>query len=157
MKAIQAILVALVAAIIVTSVAAADPEAAKQRVAINMKIYPQKTFVLTPLQAGRLKRDSGTIRSNLANTPGRNVMRDGQNVTIFNVVWRFTGKQGTLTLRERNEWVAVELGEDSVALGTWKVLRGTGQYAGITGRGGSGHAGLGSPWYARYEGFLSSP
>ena len=43
MKAIQAILVALVAAIILTSVAAAGPEAAKQRVAIDMKIcWPGK-------------------------------------------------------------------------------------------------------------------
>ena len=42
MKAIQAILVALVATIILTSVAAAGPQAAKQRVAIDMKIYPGK-------------------------------------------------------------------------------------------------------------------
>ena len=52
MKAIQAVFVALVATIIVTSVAAAGPDAAKQRVVINMKIYPQKTFVLLPLDAG---------------------------------------------------------------------------------------------------------
>ena len=56
MKAIQAVLVALVATIIVTSVAAAGPDAAKQRVAINMKIYPQKTFVLLPMHAGPLER-----------------------------------------------------------------------------------------------------
>ena len=31
---------------------------------------------------------------------------------------------------------------DSVALGTWKVVRGTGQYAKIAGGGRSGHAGL---------------
>ena len=41
MKARHAILVALVAAISMTSVAAAGPGAAKQRVAINMKIYPR--------------------------------------------------------------------------------------------------------------------
>ena len=56
MKAIQAVFVALVATIILTSVAAAGPDAAKQRVVIDMKIYPQKTFVLLPLQAGPLKR-----------------------------------------------------------------------------------------------------
>ena len=43
MKAIQAILVALVAAIILTSAAAAGPDAAKQRVAIDMKLcWPGK-------------------------------------------------------------------------------------------------------------------
>ena len=58
-------------------------------------------------------------------------------------------------LRERNEWVSVGNGDDSVALGTWNVVRGTGQYAGLAGSGRSGHAGLGTPWYARYEGFLA--
>jgi hypothetical protein len=157
MKARHAILVALAGAFMLTSVAAAGPDAAKQRVVINMKILPQGKFVLTPLNTGVLTGDWGTIRGNWESVPGRNVMRAGQKVTIFNVFWTFTGKQGKLTIRERTEWVAVELGEDSVALGTWKVVRGTGQYAGITGSGGSGHAGLGRPWYARYEGFLNSP
>jgi hypothetical protein len=157
MKTRHAVLVSLAAAVTLTSVAAAGPDAAKQRVVINMKIIPQEKFVLTPMNTGVLRGDSGTISGNWASVRGRNVMRAGQKVTIFNVRWTFTGKQGVLTIRERSEWVAVELGEDSVALGTWKVVRGTGQYAGITGSGGSGHAGLGRPWYARYEGFLNSP
>jgi hypothetical protein len=157
MKAIQAILVALVATIILTSVAAAGPEAARQRVAINMKIYPQKTFVLTPLQAGHLKPDSGTINSTWLNIRGRDVMRDGQKVTIYNgAVTTLTGKRGTLTIRDRNEWIDVG-NDDQIAFGTWKVVRGTGQYAGIVGKGRQGHAGLGSPWYARYEGLLTHP
>ena len=45
-------LVALATAVTLTSVAAAGPNAAKQRVAIDMKLWPQKTFVFTPLQAG---------------------------------------------------------------------------------------------------------
>jgi hypothetical protein len=157
MKARHAVLVALAAAVTLASVAAAGPDAAKQRVAIDMKIYPQKTFVLTPQQFGPLKRDSGTI--NGTDVPGRKVMRDGQEVTIYDgVVWTLTGKRGTLTIRDRNEWVAVESGEDAVGIGTWRVVRGTGQYAGIVGKGRNGHAGLGNPrWYARYEGFLSLP
>ena len=58
MKARLTILAAIAAAVTLASVAAAGPTAAKQRVAINMKIHPQGTFVLTPLQAGPLKRDS---------------------------------------------------------------------------------------------------
>jgi hypothetical protein len=138
-------------------VAAAGPDAAKQRVAINMKIYPQKTFVLSPLQAGPLKPDAGTISSTRLNIPGRDVMRDGQKVTVYNgAVTTLTGKRGTLTIRDRNEWVDVG-NDDSIAISTWNVVRGTGQYAGIAGKGRGGHAGLGSPWYARYEGLLNLP
>ena len=152
-------LVALATAVTLTSVAAAGPNAAKQRVAIDMKLYPQKTFVLMPLQFGPLKRDSGRISHNFLSIPGRDVMRDGQKVTIYDGgVATLTGKRGTLTIRDRNEWVAVESGEDAVAFGTWKVVRGTGQYAGIVGKGRDGHAGLGNPrWYARYEGVLTVP
>lgn len=45
--------------------------------------------------------------------------------------------------------------EDAVAFGTWKVLGGSGQYAGVTGGGRSAHAGLGHAWNARYDGFLT--
>jgi len=91
-------------------------------------------------------------------------MRDGQRVTIYDGgVITLTGKLGTLTIRDRNEWV--ELGRDGngdgetdgIGIGTWKVTRGTGQYAGIVGKGRNAHIGLGNPWYARYEGFLNSP
>ena len=112
MKATQAVLVALVATIILASVAAAGPDAAKQRVAIDLKLWPQKTFVLTPLQAGPLKTDSGTISHNWLSIPGRDVMRDGQKVTIYDGgVATLTGKRGTLTIRNRNEWV--DLGRDA--------------------------------------------
>lgn len=168
MRAIQAILVALVATIILTAVAMAAPHAAKQRVAIDMKFCSpgksQGTFVLTPLRGGPLKGDSGTISHDFLSIQGRDVMRDGQKVTIYDGgVATLTGKRGTLTIRDRSEWVNLgndanrDGNEDSVAFGTWKVVRGTGQYAGIVGKGRDGHAGLGCPWYARYEGFLSSP
>jgi len=157
-------LLALAAAVTLTSVAAAGPHAAKQRVAIDLKLWPQKTFVFTPLQAGPLKSDSSTIGHNLLSITPRDVLRDGQHVTIFDGgVATLTGKRGTLTIRDHNEWVHLERdgngdGElDAIAIGTWKVVRGTGQYAGIAGKGRGGHVGLGSPWYARYEGLLSSP
>ena len=168
MKARHAVLVALAAAVTLTSIAVAGRDAAKQRVVIDMKLCSpgksQKTFVLTPLQAGPLKRDSGTISFNFLSIPPRDVMRDGQKVTIYDRgVATLTGRVGTLTIRERTEWVHLEQdgngdGElDTIAVGTWKVMRGTGQYAGIAGKGRNGHLGLGSPWYARYEGFLTRP
>ena len=163
MKTFSLCVAALVAVVTLTSVAAARPDAAKQRV-VNMKIYPQKTFVLTPQQAGSLKSDSGTIRSNWLSIPGRKVMRDGQEVTIYDgAVTTLTGKRGTLTIRDRNEWVDLARDgngdgeDDGIGIGTWKVTRGTGQYAGIVGKGRMAHVGLGSPWYARYEGLLSLP
>lgn len=156
MHARHIVLAVLAAAVTLTSVAAAGPAAAKQRVAINMKILPESTFVLTPLQAGTLKRDSGTISGNWRNAPGREVVRKGQTVGIYTNTWTLTGKRGKLVFRERIEWVDVG-NDDDVATGTWQVVRGTREYAGIAGSGGSGHAGLGSPWYARFEGFLILP
>jgi hypothetical protein len=152
--AAMAVLVAV--GVTLSSVAAAGPGAVKQRVAIETRILPQGTFVLTPLATGALQPDSGTVSGNWRSLPGRKVMRAGQEVTVYNASWTLTGKQGTLTFRERTEWVAVG-GDDGVALGTWNVVRGTGAYARLTGSGGSGHAGLGTPWYARYEGVVTVP
>ena len=154
---------ALAAAVILTFVVAAGHAATKQRIAINMKILPQSTFVLTPVGGAALKRDSGTVSGTWRSVPGRNVSRNGQKVTIFSGgVWTLSGKRGTLMIRERNEWVDTgsdvnrDSLDDGVALGTWTVVRGTGDYAGVTGSGGSGHVGLGNVWNARYEGFLTT-
>jgi hypothetical protein len=164
MKTFSLCVAALVAAVTLTTVAAAGSAAAKQRVAIDLKLWPQKKFVFTPLQAGPLKTDSGTISHNFLSIPGREVMRDGQKVTIYDGgVATLTGKRGTLTIRNRNEWVDFARDangdgqNDGIGIGTWKVVRGTGQYAGIVGKGRGGQIGLGSPWYARFEGFLTLP
>jgi hypothetical protein len=160
MKPQLAVLVALAAAVTLTSVAAAGTAATKQRVAIDARVLPQSTFVLTPLKAGALKRDSGTFYRR--RDTERSVVRNGLRVMITTNTWDLTGKRGTLRIREQVEWVNIEAdgnddgSNDSVATGTWKVVRGTGEYAGATGSGRSGHAGLGQPWNARYEGFLTS-
>jgi hypothetical protein len=163
MNARLTILFAVLAAVTLTAGAAARPDAAKQRVAINAKILPGGTFVLLPLQAGALKRDSGTFYGNWQTAPGRRVIRNGQEVGTYTNTWTLTGTRGRLTIRERIEWVHIgsdgngDGEEDGVATGTWRIVRGTGVYARIAGGGGSGHAGLGSPWNGRFEGFLTVP
>jgi hypothetical protein len=157
-------MLAILAAVAVTlaSVAAAGPDAAKQRVALTVTILPSSKGVLTPLKDGALKRDSGTFSGTIGQTPDRTVVREGQTVEIYHNVWTFTGKGGSLMFRERTE--AVELGQDldhnsfqdGIAIGTWKVVRGTGDYAGIAGGGRSVHFYQGNRWVARYEGFLTS-
>jgi hypothetical protein len=160
MKIRQAILVLVVLAVGVTltSVAAARPEAAKQRVAIDME--GGQSFTLYPLRAGALKRDSGPSTADPRS--GRSFMRQGQQVSIYNITYMLSGKQGNLTIQERNEWVDVSQknarGFDyrpGVAIGTWKVVRGTGAYAKVVGGGRTAHAGMGKQWFIRLEGYLT--
>jgi hypothetical protein len=159
MKARNAVLLALAAAVTLTSVAAAGPGAAKQRVAIWMRDLGNGTFVLTPLQPGTLKRDSGTVSGVFKESA--TVMREGQSVFISRNTYTFKGKRGTMSIRERNEFVNVSnekvKGFDftpGIGIGTWKVVGGTRAYAKITGGGRSGVQG--HPWLAQLEGFLTS-
>lgn len=156
MKAFPVLLVALVAAIMLTSVAAAGPDGAKQRVVITMKNLPDGQFVLEPMQTGALQRDTGT--TSVAITRLSNVMRDGQLAERYRLVFTLKGKRGTLTTQERNDWL--NTGGPYVAIGTWKVVRGTGQYARVRGGGRDAGAGLdqgNGDWYSAQEGFLTSP
>jgi hypothetical protein len=158
MKARRAILVALAAAVTLTSVAAARPEAAKQRVMITSQAAGTTNaapFVLTPLQTGAIRRDLGT---QVTVTPsGREVMRGGQRVTIYELVATQKGKRGSLVIRYRTEYVDAGNGYH-VGTGTWKVVRGTGQYAGVRGGGRSGAVYLDQgPWSSRAEGVLTLP
>lgn len=161
MRAAHAALAALVVAVTLVAVAAAGPTAAKKRVAFELEMYPDQTFVLVPLTSG-LKGDSGTI-VRIPESEGREVLRDGQRLTIYDATWPLKGKRGSVTIRERNEWAFLgsnvnnDRFEDAVAFGTWKIVRGTGQYAGVTGGGRSAHAGLGNNWNARYEGLVTTP
>ena len=157
MKTRYVVLVALIAAVTLTSIAAAGSSATKQRVQIDIKSPGDTfdTFVLTPLQAGAIERDSGTQEC-FAGESHRTVVRDGQEAHIWDCPARtFVGKQGKLVLRTRFTWN--DALRYNIATGTWKVVSGTGQYARITGAGRSAYVG-GATWMrARYQGFLTSP
>lgn len=155
MKARVVLVVVLAVAVVLTGAAAAEP-AAKQRVAINMKFHAS-TFVLSPLQPGAVKRDSGTMLGDVANGRCRNVVRDGQKVAVCSGGSTLTGTRGTLTIRTHEEWVDSGNAPCGIGFGTWKVVRGTGHYRGITGGGRSAYEGHCSKWYARHEGFLTIP
>ena len=146
MKAHLAVVAAFSVAVTLASVAAGSgPTPRSSELRSSSKLQPEQTFVLTPFKAGALKRDSGRGLS-IVSDNGRDVMRGGQEVTIHQGTLTLEGKRGTLTIRERNEWVAVSnenaLGfafPPGVAIGTWKVVRGTGQYAQVTGGGRQRH------------------
>jgi hypothetical protein len=162
MKARHVVLAALAAAVTLTSVAAASPDSAKQRVAIMTRGVANAsgtaTFVLTPLRVGALKRDSGSTGVEGSLPPERVVMREGQTVSIYDpIVETLKGKRGTLVIRSRIEYVDAANGYH-VGTGIWKVVRGTGQYARITGGGRRGDVYLDrGPWSGRSEGFLVLP
>jgi hypothetical protein len=157
MKARYIVLAVLAAAVTSTSVAAAGPEAAKQRVAITSKGVLNATafgkFVFTPLQAGVLQRDTGTETSQWSE---RVVLRAGHGVRVQNNVTTREGKRGSFVVRSRIEYV--DAGNGYLAgTNTWKFVRGTGQYAQITGGGRDGDVVAGRRWSDYYEGFLTPP
>lgn len=159
MRIRQAIFAAVAAAVTLTSVAAAGPNAPRQRVAITTQFSGQthvSPFVLTPLQTGALKRDSGTLTVVGAGlSPKQVVMRKGQKVEIYDGTAVLKGKQGSLVIRSRAAYVYGGNGYH-VGTGTWNVVRGTGEYARITGGGRSGHVWLDrGPWSSRNEGYLT--
>lgn len=157
MQAGRIIVAALVAAIGLTSVASARPDATKQRVQIDMQIHPKTTFALATLQSGPLKRDSGTQKCNGDFDISDAIQRNGQEAYPWECrTLVFTGKRGTLVLRSRFSWIEAG-GAYNIATGTWKVVRGTGQYARVTGDGRIAQVGAPKVALARYQGYITSP
>jgi hypothetical protein len=149
-----AAIVALLVALTLATVSGAAPGTAKQRVAITMRFH-DSTFTLVPFRSGALKPDSGTMTDD-ADATCHDVVRDGQKADVCTGQrWTLTGKQGTLTLRGRAEWVNAGAGGCGVAFGTWSVVRGTGVYAGLTGGGRSAYEAHCEKWYSRHEGLVT--
>jgi hypothetical protein len=137
-----------------TAAAAGGTRSGAQRVRIDVKGPDLYAFALRPVSHGQVRPDSGA--STFCCWRSWSVTRAGAKLEVTNPSVTLTGKQGTLTVRERIEWVG--LPDDwSVQSGTWKVVGGTGTYAGL-----SGHGRVTSVWThneylrVRFFGFLES-
>jgi hypothetical protein len=161
MKVRYAALVVFAAMVTLSSVAAAGQEGARQQVQITAKgdaiVASPDKFVLIPLGAGALKPDSGTETAVVANQ--RTVTRDGQIADIVTWISTCKGKRGSFVMRVRIEHVEPGNGFH-IGTGTWRFVRGTGAYAGMTGGGRVANAWVdfGSRALSeRRDGFLSHP
>ena len=143
---------ALAAAVMLTAVASAGSAVAKQRVSIQVK-SGKLGFVLTPITPGAIKPDTGT--SSFCCWTQRFTTRDGQTIEINNPQMTLTGKRGTLVVRNQIGWIDVPDGF-AVFTGTWKVISGTGAYAGLAGGGrGAGVQLANGNTKAQFDGFLN--
>jgi hypothetical protein len=135
-------------------------DAKKQRIAIDIKqplTAPKGRFVLETMTSGSLKDDTGSITFTSGPTAvfsGRIV--EGQRVDRFRGKARLASSLGTLAVRVQVDFVSAGSGYQ-VGSGTWSVVSGTGQYAGLAG---GGRSALVNPvsggfGFARYEGLVS--
>ena len=160
MKVRHAVLLVSAAMVASSSLAAASPEAPKQRVEITTwgvaDISATQKFELIPLSSGSFEPDSGTGTSVIASQ--RTVTRDGQTAEIVTWISTQTGKRGSFVVRTRIEHIDAGKGFH-IGTGTWRFVRGTGAYAGIKGGGRVANA-----WIAfgshgvseRWDGFLTA-
>jgi hypothetical protein len=143
-----------------TSVAGGATSASKQRVNIETSGVDDGTFVgrfvLTVHDAGALEGDSG--KQTCKTAAERVAVRQGQQVSTYDpTVCTWQGKRGTFVTRSRHDWV--DAGNHYfVNTGTWKLIRGTGQYAHVVGGGYNAGVWLdkgAGPWSGNTEGILS--
>lgn len=149
--AVFAVVLAVAAGAIATR-AKAGPATTKQEVVITVSHGSSpEPFVLTSHSPG-LRRVRGTATF-CCWTVGT-VVRDGQKLDKADPEMTLTGKRGTIVTRNRIVWMTVPGG--AIYTGTWKVIRATGAYAGLTGSGLAAGAQLPSgDVNARFTGFVN--
>jgi hypothetical protein len=121
-----------VAATVVTGLAAAGGAATRQEIAFTYSNGNASKMALTPLTSGSVLSDSGS--ASWCCWSQRTVQQDGEQLDLNNPLATFVGKRGSLTWREQITWHDLTNGY-SVASGTWRIVRGTGAYAHLVGRG----------------------
>lgn len=155
-RIVGALAVLLASTLALAGLAAAGPSAKKQRVIINqLEDIGKGKWTLLPWTSGPVASDKGTYT--WKTTVDRRGMRDGQSYRHVVATVTYVGANGLFVVREDDTLVAAS-STHTVATGTWRILRGTGAYEGVTG-GGSvvGALGFGRPDPWRYEGFMTSP
>jgi len=128
-KALILVAVLAVTAATLVTAAAARTAASSERVLIERS---GGSFVLMPTSTGAIGRDTGTFSACCWST--RHAVVAGQRLEVNDPHLTLTGANGTLNLRNRIEWVDVPDGW-GIFTGTWKVVGGTGAYAGVSGHG----------------------
>jgi hypothetical protein len=156
-RKLTAVAALAVAAVTLAAVAAAAPVAApvgaKQRVSIQVTGAGDGRFALTSLTAGAVKSDTGI--ATFCCWTQRLTTRDGQMIVINNPRMTLTSKRGTIVARNQVGWIDIPNGW-AVFTGTWKVVRGTGAYAGLAGGGrGAGVMLVNGDTRATFDGFLN--
>jgi hypothetical protein len=131
-KALTTALALVATAAAFAAVAAGGRHSAAQRVRIEVTGSDPFTFVLKPMSKGRIKHDTGPMT--FCCWRSWNVTRAGARLGVTNPRMTLAGPQGTLKIRERIEWVGIP-DDWAVQTGTWKVVGGTGTYAGLSGSG----------------------
>ena len=139
MRLVHALLAVAFAATLVaggTALAGSGSNAVrKQRIAIDMVINTGNdtgTFTLSPLTPGSLEADKGTVA-----IPGvgfGTALRNGMKVMNFAMGQNLKGRHGAFGLPVRFDENEMQNGVD-VQVGTWKIVKGTGAYSGVSGGG----------------------
>jgi hypothetical protein len=150
-----AVLALSAAALTFVSAAAGTSTEPKQLVTITSKAGGDR-FALVWLRPGATITDSGSVDDRILTE--RDLVRDGQHALVNGVLETYTGKRGTLVLRDRIEWIDAGNGH-TIGLSTWRVVRGTGAYKDVTGGGRGASAWLhppSGPVSYRNDGYLTS-
>lgn len=157
MKRIRtAVVLAVVALVAFVAASAAIAESRpKQRVAIT--IDPARSgepFVLVPLTPGRIALDKGSVAWQTESQ--RMLVRNEERIRRWVGTGTFDGENGTLVIHFRIDWRDAGRSHEA-GWGTWRALRGTGSYAGVSGSGTSAHVWVPrGPISARLAGLLRS-
>ena len=107
----------------------------KQRIAIDMVIMSKNdtgTYTLSPLTAGPLEADKGTVA--MGGFGGGTTLRNGMKVWNGVRGQDLKGRHGTFGLPVRLDENEMQNGVE-VKVGTWKIVEGTGAYSGVSGGG----------------------
>jgi hypothetical protein len=130
--------------------------ARKQRIAIDIvgnEKTDTATFTVKPLTLGPIESDKGT--ATFGGAGGGSFMRNGMRVDNAGTGVELDGRRGTLQLGQVFDQNKMQNGV-WVAVGIWRIEKGTGMYFGVTGGGRYVHAEMpNGRRFVRQEGWVT--